>query len=78
MGVVSQDLLDLWDMQVAADKKGSDKRTVIRLDCCGSSVELQRLEDQYITCPNIDCRKQHFVTWSLRPKIQTRLDEPQL
>lgn len=78
MGVVSQELLDQWEQYERADKKGSDKRTVIRLECCGSSIELLRPEDQYVTCPNVKCRKQHLVIWSLRPKVQSRLEMPDL
>lgn len=52
-----------------ADERRSDARKVIKLPCCGTSVELRRTGDQLIACPN--CGKRNAVTWGLQPTIST-------
>ncbi len=71
MGVVSQDLVDQWEQHQRDMERQQKKHTIIKLPCCGTSIELERPEDQYITCPNRVCGKRHFLAWSLKPKLQS-------
>lgn len=74
MGVIPQHIIDELLRRDAADFKHAEKRTVVKLPCCGSMVEADKsLGDQYVTCPNRHCRKlaagrpaRHLVTWGMR------------
>lgn len=52
------------------DRRGEVHKTV-KLDCCGTVVEITKPGDQLILCPNPKCRKRSIVTWGLTPKIST-------
>lgn len=74
MGQIPLDLTEGWDRQQRADYKQEDKYTVVKLPCCGTSVEVEKAEDQYITCPNRFCGKRHLLTWGMDPKLRSELD----
>lgn len=74
MGVISQDLLDQTEEHQKSMERGADNRTVVQLKCCGASVEVTRLEEQVLICPNPECRKRHLLMWSLQPKIRSEVE----
>lgn len=69
MGQVSTLLLEDWQRFQVSEWLQSEKHTIIKLPCCGASIELLRLEDQFVTCPNRLCGKRHMISWSLNPKV---------
>lgn len=74
MGIIDQSLLDDWDRQQRSDERQSERRTVVQLPCCGSSIEVtatQMGQDQYITCPNKACGKRHLLTWGMNPTMRS-------
>lgn len=71
MGQIPTQLLEDWEQVQLQDWRQSLKVVVVNLPCCRSSIEITRLEDQFIVCPNKLCGKRHFLTWSLNPKIHS-------
>lgn len=70
MGQIPLSLLDDWDHQQRADFKQKDEYTIVKLPCCGSSIEVKKAEDQYFTCPNRLCQKRHLLTWGMNPTLR--------
>ena len=76
MGQVNQTLLDDWLRVQDADYRQRERRTIVKLPCCGSSIEItadQEGFDQHIICPNHLCQKRHLLTWGIKPKIQSEV-----
>ena len=51
------------------DSAKGDQHKVVKLPCCGTSVEILRPEDQILWCPQ--CAKRHALIWQRRPKLQS-------
>lgn len=69
------DLDKLVKQALDPDKDRKQKHTVVRLPCCGSSIEVIKTQDQFVVCPNKQCRKRHALVWSLKPKIKSEGSE---
>lgn len=53
-------------------ERASDKRTVAKLPCCGSGVEITEPgRDTFVVCPNANCRKRHVVVGDRRHEIKS-------
>lgn len=76
MGQIPNHLLEEWLRVQESDHKQTERRTVVKLPCCGAGVEVtatQAGQDQYITCPNKDCGKRSLLTWGMRPQMRTEV-----
>jgi hypothetical protein len=79
MGIIPPELIDDWDRVQRQDYARSAKYTVVKLPCCGSSVEVEGGRDQWVTCPNKSCPKwrelghpaRHHISWSLTKQTVT-------
>lgn len=79
MGRTPDWLMEAWALQQKTDDAQKDKRTVVKLPCCGSSIEVtatQLGQEQWITCPNRRCGKRHLLTWGMNSKLQS--EKPKL
>lgn len=74
MGLPNQLYQEEWAKLQRDMERGKRKHTIVKLQCCGSAVEAEPGGDQYVQCPNVECRKRHLITWGYRPKIQTEMD----
>lgn len=85
MGLIPQHLLDDWERQQHSDYDVREKHTVVKLPCCGASVEREPdVSEQFVTCPNKWCSKnnagipaRHLILWS-NTDTQIRSEGPQL
>ena len=85
MGVLPQHMLDELDQLNRSDYAMQQRHTVVRLPCCGASVEREAgATEQYVTCPNKWCPKlsagfpaRHLVIWN-PVTTQIKSEEPQL
>ncbi len=51
--------------------KASEKHTVAKLPCCGSSIEITDPSiDNFVVCPNKNCRKRAVVLSGLSHQIK--------
>ena len=86
MGVLDQQTIDDWDAEQRHDMARSNKMTVAKLPCCGSSIEVEGGVDQYVECPNPQCPKamelgrppRHHISWGLNPKLTSERPPLQL
>lgn len=83
MGQIPTQLIDDWMRVQDSDYKQRERRTVVKLPCCGSAIEVtatQEGQDQFITCPNLHCPqrtqaggKRHMLTWGQRPTMRSEV-----
>jgi len=76
---MNHDRLSLWEAYQQDlrqdDKIQTAKRVIIKLPCCGASIEYSGRGDQYVVCPDKDCRKKNVILPGLNPKIRTEAQE---
>ena len=51
-------------------EKASEKHTIVKGPCCGTGVEItDPTRDNYVVCPNPQCRKRYVVLSGLKHEV---------
>ena len=58
--------MSLHDELERIKKQDTKPKKIIKFPCKHGSTEIEKSEDQYITCPV--CRKSFLLTWSMTQK----------
>lgn len=61
------------DDLVAAAMAPKQQFYVIKLPCCGISVQVKRTGDQYLTCPS--CHRHSALTWGRKPTLTMEVND---